>query len=57
MKKSTVYQLAAIAVMESNSLTGQDKLEVLRVLFSDEDVSIFIEKQKAKEQENVHEGE
>ena len=53
MKKSTVYQLAAIAVMESNCLTGQDKLEVLRVLFSDEDVSIFIEKQKEKE--NAHE--
>ena len=53
MKKSTVYQLAAIAVMESNSLSDQDKLTILRELLEREDLSIFVEEQKEKE--NAHE--
>lgn len=49
MKKSTAYRMAQLAVIES-TLDPASKLDILRVLISDEDIARFCEKEKeAKE--------
>ena len=56
MKKSEAYNMAQIAVLLSPCIAPESKLEVLRVLMSDEDVAIFSEKRKEKEEQAVSEG-
>ena len=48
MKKSEAYNLAQIAVLLSPCLAPENKLEVLRVLMSDEDVALYTEKREAE---------
>ena len=43
MKKSEIYKLAQIAVLDSNRLKPDAKLEVLRELMAKEDVEVFVE--------------
>ena len=52
MKKSMAYHLAQIAVMASPGIAPENKLEILRVLISDEDVALFCEEKEAEEKEN-----
>lgn len=49
MKKSTIYGLAQIAVIDSKILTSLDKLAILRVLMEDEDLAEYVEEQAEKE--------
>jgi hypothetical protein len=48
MKKSEVYNLAQIAVIKSQCISPENKVEILRVLIADEDLAKFTEGQKAQ---------
>jgi hypothetical protein len=43
MKKSEIYNLAQIAVLKSQCISPENKIEMLRVLFEDEDLAIYCE--------------
>lgn len=51
MKKSNIYALAQIAVIESKTIPTIDKLEILHELMEREDLEAFIEEEKEKEKE------
>ncbi len=48
MKKSELYHLAQIAVINSPSITPESKIEVLRVLLDDECLELYREEQEEK---------
>lgn len=48
MKKSEIYQLAQIAVVSSPCIAPESKVEMLRVLFNEEDLCCYIEERDAK---------
>ena len=52
MKKSEIYHLAQIAVINSPSIAPETKLEVLSVLLHDESLEKFCEEREAKEKED-----
>lgn len=56
MKKSEIYHLAQITVINSPCIAPERKLETLRVLIENEDVAKFVEEREAKERE-AKEGE
>ena len=56
MKKSEIYHLAQITVINSPCIAPERKLEAIRVLMENEDVAKFVEKREAKERE-AKEGE
>lgn len=43
MKKSEIYHLAQIAVINSPCITPESKLEILHVLMMDEDLELYHE--------------
>ena len=43
MKKSVAYRLAQDAVLSDNSLRSHEKVEILRILFAQEDFEKFCE--------------
>ena len=45
MKKSECFKKAQIAVVNSLVLTGEEKIEIIRVLMEEEKLSAFIEKE------------
>ena len=49
MKKSELYHMAQIAVLNSQCIAPENKLEILRILIEDENVSKFCEEQDAKD--------
>lgn len=49
MKKSEIYAMAQNAVLNSTLIGNREKLEILRELMDKEDVALFCEKQKEKE--------
>lgn len=51
MKKSECYKKAQLAVLETNILTGTDKLCMLRVLMEAEDLELYREEKSAAESE------
>lgn len=51
MKKSEIYHLAQIAVINSPSITPESKIEVMRTLLEDESLALYVEERKAKEGE------
>ena len=54
MKKSEIYHLAQFAVMNSNCIAPENKLEIIHVLIADEDFAKFLEgrePQKAADEE------
>jgi hypothetical protein len=51
MKRSEVYHMAQIAVVNSPCISPENKLEVLKVLMGDEDVAIYMEEQAEKGEE------
>jgi hypothetical protein len=48
MKKSEIYHLAQIAVINSPSISPERKIEVMRVLLEDEQLALFCEEQEEK---------
>jgi hypothetical protein len=48
MKKSEIYHLAQIAVINSPSIAPEHKIEVMRILLDDESLALFVEDQEAK---------
>ena len=50
MKKSECLRLAQEAVINSNALTTMAKGKILRVLIQEEDLALFIEKEKEKKE-------
>lgn len=48
MKKSELYYMAQIAVINAACIAPERKLQILRVLMENEDVAIFCEKQEEK---------
>ena len=55
MKKSEAFRLAAHSVMRDNSFTNQNKTDILRVLFAEEDLAAYIEKKELEKQEKENE--
>lgn len=53
MKKSEMFKVAQIAVVNSLSICVTDKLEVLRELMDKEDVALYVEEQAEKEKQAV----
>lgn len=51
MKKSVAYNVAQIAVLKSQNISAEDKLEILRVLMDDENIAIYVEEREAKADE------
>ena len=49
MKKSFAYQLAQLSVMNDGSLRDHEKIDVLRVLFEQEDIEKYTEKEREAE--------
>ena len=49
MKKSEIYHLAQITIINSPCIAPERKLETLRVLMENEDVAKFVEEREAKE--------
>lgn len=48
MKKSEIYHLAQIAVINSPAIAPETKIEVLRELIDKEELEIFCEEQEGK---------
>ena len=58
MKKSDLYHMAQIAVVNSPSISPEGKLEVLRALFAQEEIELYIEERDVIGQVNAElEGE
>jgi hypothetical protein len=51
MKKSDVFRFASYVVMGDKTLNSEDKAKILRVLFEEEDLALFVEKEELKKQE------
>lgn len=51
MKESAIFKLAQMAVLDYPRLNYDQKLEILRVLMSREDLADYSEKQESKETE------
>lgn len=47
MKKSEAYHLAQVAVMGAQTISPENKIEILRILFEQEKFEIFCENNKA----------
>ena len=46
MKKSELYRTAMIAIILSEDLCVEDKIEILAVLYKDEELALFAEKKE-----------
>ena len=57
MKKSEMLNIAQIAVVLSPAITPENKLKVLRVLMEEEDLAIYVEKRKEKDEQESNEKE
>ena len=49
MKKSEAYHLAQIAVVQSPSISPENKLEILRILSLQEHFELYCEEEKVNE--------
>ena len=48
MKASTALKLAQFAVMEAQSITREEKLEIIKILIDKEDLALYMEEVEAK---------
>lgn len=55
MKKSEIYYAAQCAVLEYHPISHSKKLEILRVLMSDEELARFVEEKEDQGNEQTHE--
>ena len=51
MKKSEMFKIAQMAVVDSHKINVEDKLEILRELMDKEDLAKYVEKKEAEEAE------
>ena len=51
MKKSAIYRKAQFAVLDSERIYNDEKLEILRELFTAEDLELYRERQAEKTDE------
>lgn len=51
MKKSERYYIAMLAVINSNHILADDKIEILEELMDKRDIALWTEKEEAKKQE------
>lgn len=49
MKKSEIYHLAQMAVLNTATISPENKLEIIKVLMDDEGLALYCESQEAKE--------
>lgn len=49
MKKSELYHLAMIIIMQSPSISPENKIEIIKLLLEDESLELYREKQKEEE--------
>ena len=52
MKKSEIYKLAQVAVIETPMLSSKQKIEILKELIDKEGLEMFVERQKEQEKAN-----
>lgn len=52
MKESAIFKMAQMAVLDYPRLNYDQKLEILRVLMSREDLAVYSEKQEEQEAES-----
>lgn len=55
MKKSEKYYMAMLAVINSNNIFADTKIEILEELMDKRDIALWTEKEEAKKQEESHE--
>ena len=53
MKKSEIYYLSQIAVLQSPQIAPENKIEMLKVLWEQEKFEMYCEKQQEKQNETV----
>lgn len=53
MKKSEIYRMVQVAILDNDKIAETFKLEILRELFAQEDLAKFSEAQEVKQQEAV----
>ena len=53
MKKSEMFHLAQVAVVNTPSISPERKVEVLKMLIAEENLALFCEKQKGAQNETV----
>lgn len=51
MKNSELYHLAQVAVINSPSIAPESKIKIVRLLLEDEDLELYQEKQKEKQEQ------
>lgn len=52
MLESKLYHLAQVAVLNCGTMPTETKIEILRELIRQEELALFVEKQKEQEKEN-----
>lgn len=57
MKKSTIYHMAQLSVLNNYTLNPEEKLEILRELSSQESLNKFVEEQELKDAQKSAEQE
>lgn len=55
MKKSEIYQRAIISVVDDKNLQPFAKLEIMRVLFEEENTALYCERKEAEKKEEQEE--
>lgn len=53
MKKSEMFRMAQMAVLAADFVSNEDKLEIIKVLMSEENVVKYCEDQRAKKESEV----
>ena len=46
MKKSEFYHIAMVAVVQSNNVSPENKIEIMRLLLENENLELYREKQE-----------
>lgn len=54
MKKSELFRMAQIAVVEANTIMPSVKLDILRVLMSEEDINKLCEEHDEQEGDGIN---
>lgn len=50
MKPSTALRMAQYAIMEAQSITREEKLEIIKILMDKEELALYMEEVEAKNQ-------
>ena len=50
MKKSELFKAAQVAVLAADFVTNKEKLEIIKLLMSEESVAVYCEEHRAKKE-------